>query len=269
MWCISVAVIIMTPSKCDWFICWCSGWILIDRCGKHFGTVLNFLRDGTVPLPETRRELLELQKEAKYYLVEELVHTIETQLVNQTQVDPICKVPLITSQKEEQALVGSTGKVRLVTSIMIVRPVQCYSLQRIRCAVELGLLLFNSTTSTCCQRTVVVLCDWVSEWVVPRLHLDGWWTRNTFCRTWSLSNATFSFLITWRSSSPKSVAVYKISWKSDDFSLRYGDISIFKMAAVCHLGIVLPPYEATHEVSVAGCSYLSNFIWIWYTYLKI
>ena len=33
------------------------------------------------------------------------------------------------------------------------------------------------------------------------------------------------------------------SWKSDDFTLRYGDISIFKMAAVRHLGIVLPPYE--------------------------
>jgi len=27
----------------------------------------------------------------------------------------------------------------------------------------------------------------------------------------------------------KSAAMYKISWKSDDFSLRYGDISIFKM----------------------------------------
>jgi len=56
------------------------------------------------------------------------------------------------------------------------------------------------------------------------------------------------FLYTWRSSSSKSAAVYKISWKSDDFSLRYGDISIFKMAAVRHLGIVLPPYETTHEV---------------------
>ena len=53
-------------------------------------------------------------------------------------------------------------------------------------------------------------------------------TSNTFCRTRNLSNATFSFLITWRSSSSKSAAVYKISWKSDDFSLRYGDISIFK-----------------------------------------
>jgi len=40
------------------------------------------------------------------------------------------------------------------------------------------------------------------------------------------------------------------SWKSDDFTLRYGDISIFKMAAVHHLGIVLPPYEITHEVPV-------------------
>ena len=65
-----------------------------------------------MPLPETRRELLELQKEAKYFLIEELVSTIEAQLVSQTQVDPICKVPLITSQKEEQALVGSTCKVR-------------------------------------------------------------------------------------------------------------------------------------------------------------
>jgi len=46
----------------------------------------------------------------------------------------------------------------------------------------------------------------------------------------------------------------------DDFSLRYGDISIFKMAVVRHLGIGLPPYETTDEVSVAGRSCLSNFM---------
>jgi len=79
----------------------------------------------------------------------------------------------------------------------------------------------------------------------------------------------FFILITWRSSSSKSAVVYKISWKSDDVSLRYGDISIFKMAAVRHLGIVLPQYETTDEVSVAGCSCLSNFMLIWYTALKI
>jgi len=63
--------------------------------------------------------------------------------------------------------------------------------------------------------------------------------------------------------------VYKISSKADDFSLRYGDIKIFKMAAVRHLGIVVPPYETTYEVFVAGRSCLSNFMSIWYTDLKI
>jgi len=61
--------------------------------------------------------------------------------------------------------------------------------------------------------------------------------------------------------------VYKISSKSDDYLLKYGDISIFKMAALRHLGIVLPPYETTHEVSVAGRSCLSNFMSIRYTEL--
>jgi len=48
-------------------------------------------------------------------------------------------------------------------------------------------------------------------------------TRNTFCRTRSLSCATLSFLITWGSSSSQSAAsaVYKISSKSDDYSLRW------------------------------------------------
>jgi len=62
----------------------------------------------------------------------------------------------------------------------------------------------------------------------------------------------FSFLITSRSSSSKSAAVYKISSKSDDLLLKYGDIMIYKMSAVRQLGIVLPLYETTHEVSVAG-----------------
>jgi len=88
----------------------------------------------------------------------------------------------------------------------------------------------------------------------------------------------FSFLITWHSSSSKSAAVYKISSKSDDFSLRYGDITIFKMAAVRHLGIVYrhtrPPTKSLLLTAAACqilcqcdtqiwiCSY-SNFSHIW------
>lgn len=56
------------------------GWILIDRCGKHFGTVLNYLRDGVVPLPESRRETEELLAEAKYYLVQGLVDECQAAL---------------------------------------------------------------------------------------------------------------------------------------------------------------------------------------------
>ncbi|KAI2567863.1 KCTD10 isoform 3, partial [Pan troglodytes] len=56
------------------------GWILIDRCGKHFGTILNYLRDGAVPLPESRREIEELLAEAKYYLVQGLVEECQAAL---------------------------------------------------------------------------------------------------------------------------------------------------------------------------------------------
>merc|ERR1719250_546423 len=34
------------------------GWILIDRNGKHFGSILNFLRDGQIPLPIPRESCL-------------------------------------------------------------------------------------------------------------------------------------------------------------------------------------------------------------------
>lgn len=57
-----------------------AGWILIDRCGKHFGTILNYLRDGAVPLPESRREIELLLAEAKYYLVQGLVEECQAAL---------------------------------------------------------------------------------------------------------------------------------------------------------------------------------------------
>jgi len=48
----------------------CTGWILIDRCGKHFSAILNYLRDGSIILPDNRYELAELLAEAKYYLIQ-------------------------------------------------------------------------------------------------------------------------------------------------------------------------------------------------------
>uniref|UniRef100_A0A1B6CQE3 BTB domain-containing protein n=2 Tax=Clastoptera arizonana TaxID=38151 RepID=A0A1B6CQE3_9HEMI len=87
------------------------GWILIDRCGKHFGAILNFLRDGTVPLPDNCKEMAELLAEAKYYCISELATPCEQALMKkEREAEPICRVPLITSQKEEQLLINSTAK---------------------------------------------------------------------------------------------------------------------------------------------------------------
>ncbi|GCC20293.1 hypothetical protein chiPu_0018861 [Chiloscyllium punctatum] len=86
------------------------GWILIDRCGKHFGAVLNYLRDGAVPLPETNREIEELLAEAKYYLVQGLVEECQAALQQKETYEPFCKVPVITSNKEEQRLIATSNK---------------------------------------------------------------------------------------------------------------------------------------------------------------
>merc|ERR1719357_761478 len=106
------------------------GWILIDRNGKHFGAILNYLRDGTIPLPETRRELMELQAEAKYYCVDELVLGTEQSLgklgVEGSDVVPICRVPLITSQREEQALI-TANNMKPVVKLLINRHNNKYS----------------------------------------------------------------------------------------------------------------------------------------------
>lgn len=95
--------------------CAFEGWILIDRCGKHFGAILNFLRDGSVALPESSRSLSELLAEAKYYCILDLADFCDRALQNkQKEPEPICRVPLITSQKEEQLLISSSVKVHFI-----------------------------------------------------------------------------------------------------------------------------------------------------------
>ena len=89
------------------------GWIMIDRSGKHFGTILNFLRDGVVVLPDSKREVAELLTEAKYYLIQELIDFCENVLSRWREVsntEAICRVPLITSLREESLLISSTTK---------------------------------------------------------------------------------------------------------------------------------------------------------------
>ncbi|XP_046840393.1 BTB/POZ domain-containing adapter for CUL3-mediated RhoA degradation protein 3-like [Xenia sp. Carnegie-2017] len=87
------------------------GWILIDRAGKHFGCILNFLRDGTSCLPDSRQELEELLAEAKFYLIEELVKQCEEALRKKgDSLLQCCIVRLATSAKQEKILVNQSDK---------------------------------------------------------------------------------------------------------------------------------------------------------------
>ncbi|KAG7232995.1 hypothetical protein INR49_007785 [Caranx melampygus] len=85
------------------------GWILIDRSGKHFGTILCFLRDGAVTLPKGRQAVLELLAEAKYFLLQGLVELCHSSLQGNKE-QPLCVIPVVTSTKEEERLIQSSAK---------------------------------------------------------------------------------------------------------------------------------------------------------------
>lgn len=97
-----------------------TGWVFIDRCGKHFGTILNFLRDGSVPLPETCVEISEILTEAKYYGVTELYEACEQALQKKRKRNTnITWVTLITSQNEAQKLISISTKVTCFSSLVL------------------------------------------------------------------------------------------------------------------------------------------------------
>ncbi|MEQ2224706.1 BTB/POZ domain-containing adapter for CUL3-mediated RhoA degradation protein 1 [Ilyodon furcidens] len=87
------------------------GWVVLERSGRHFGLVLNFLRDGSVPLPEDHRELDEVLKEAQYYRVQGLVqHCLNAMQKQQDIFESVCRIPMITSAKEEQKMIATCRK---------------------------------------------------------------------------------------------------------------------------------------------------------------
>uniref|UniRef100_A0A3Q3ACZ2 Potassium channel tetramerization domain containing 13 n=1 Tax=Kryptolebias marmoratus TaxID=37003 RepID=A0A3Q3ACZ2_KRYMA len=74
------------------------GWVVLDRSGRHFELVLNFLRDGLVPLPEDYRELDEVLKEAQYYRVQGLVQHCLSAMQFTTIYLVSCSQPVVKLQ---------------------------------------------------------------------------------------------------------------------------------------------------------------------------
>ncbi|XP_026082057.1 BTB/POZ domain-containing adapter for CUL3-mediated RhoA degradation protein 2-like [Carassius auratus] len=85
------------------------GRILIDRCGKHFGLILSYLRDGFVTLPKSRQVIMELLAEAKYYQIQGLIDLCQRAL-QENEEKALCVIPVITSPKEEERLIKGCVK---------------------------------------------------------------------------------------------------------------------------------------------------------------
>jgi BTB/POZ domain-containing adapter for CUL3-mediated RhoA degradation protein len=101
------------------------GWILIDRCGKHFGTILNYLRDGNVSLPNTQ-EVEEILAEAKFYCIQGLAnHCEKTMETRKMGLGTICQVPFITSEEERKLFIA--GATKPVVELLINRHNNKYS----------------------------------------------------------------------------------------------------------------------------------------------
>ena len=71
-------------------------------------------------MPELQSEIEELHNEAKYYLIQGLVDQCQKVLKKkQDEYFPVCRIPVITSQREAQLLISSSSKVSLYTHKII------------------------------------------------------------------------------------------------------------------------------------------------------
>merc|ERR550539_1049775 len=53
------------------------GYVPIDRNGKHFDKILDFLRDGKISKPNTSEDLEEIKRESEFYGISELSKCLE------------------------------------------------------------------------------------------------------------------------------------------------------------------------------------------------
>jgi BTB/POZ domain-containing adapter for CUL3-mediated RhoA degradation protein len=102
------------------------GYILIDRSGKHFELILNYLRDEDTQCfsmnleGKSEIELYEMLKEAKFYCIQPLISMIEQKILcNKSLNSPepyygSSIVSMITSKNDLIKILSSTDKVNKI-----------------------------------------------------------------------------------------------------------------------------------------------------------
>lgn len=97
------------------------GFILIDRCGRHFEAILNYLRDEDVQGLEyymenkSEADLHELLKEAKFYCIQSMSQIVEQKMAStKTASEPYFGssiVSMVTSKTDLTRMLNSSEKV--------------------------------------------------------------------------------------------------------------------------------------------------------------
>ena len=106
------------------------GYVLIDRCGKHFELILNYLRDEDaqsliMSLDRSELELYEILKEAKFYCIQSLVSLIEQKVLFSKQASSAepyfgsSVVSMITSKMDLVKILSSTDKVNFYLVLVL------------------------------------------------------------------------------------------------------------------------------------------------------
>ena len=79
------------------------GSFFIDRDGKHFRFILNYLRDGELILPEGATFLRELRKEAEFYQIQGILDELKPPV---QPAKPFEESEILTSVEHQQSLKG-------------------------------------------------------------------------------------------------------------------------------------------------------------------
>ena len=101
------------------------GYTLIDRCGKHFEKILNYLRDEDCICNElSDNDLQELLNEAKFYCIQPLILLLENKITtNKNSIsEPYygsAVVAMVTSKNELTKILASTEKVILIIYLIL------------------------------------------------------------------------------------------------------------------------------------------------------
>ncbi|CAI4231231.1 unnamed protein product [Auanema sp. JU1783] len=93
-----------------------AGWVLLDRSGRHFGIILDYLRDGSVPLPDCKMEVEQILNEARFYLVQGLINHCQSWLdIHGTREEEgvpfsICCIPTVYTKGHARQIISNSTK---------------------------------------------------------------------------------------------------------------------------------------------------------------